>query len=327
MNKRIVIFGGLGFLGSKLSNKLSKIGLDVVVVDKVENKDILNKNIKYIKLDLTKNSFENFLDIKKKDIFINLASRQYHNKIPYFGRQNWFDELNLHVSNKTIQLAINKEITGYIFFSTDMVYGIPQSNNITEKQITNPIGEYGKSKLKAELNLLKISKNKIPLTIFRPRLITGPGRLGILKKLFNLIYNSNIVPLIGNGNNCYQMVSVDDCISAIISSIENEIPNEIFNLASKEKIKVKNLIKNLIIHANSNSKVFPLNAQITQNILRISEIFGFNIMFKEQYKIADKDIFLDITKATRLLNWQPKYDDQNMINEAYNFWIKNFINK
>ena len=50
-------------------------------------------------------------------------------------------------------------------------------------------------------------------------------------------------------------------------------------------------------------------------------------MFKEQYKIADKDIFLDITKATRLLNWQPKYDDQNMINEAYNFWIKNFINK
>jgi len=322
MDKRIIIFGGLGFLGSRLANKLNKIGLEVVVVDKVESKNILNEKINYIKLDLTKNSIEDFLDIKKKDIFINLASRQYHNKIPYFGRQNWFDELNLDVSKQTIQLATYKEIAGYIFFSTDMVYGIPQSNNITEKQITNPIGEYGKSKLKAEYELLKFSKNKIPLTIFRPRLISGPGRLGIFKKLFNLIYYSNLVPLIGNGNNCYQMVSVDDCISAIICSIENQIPNEIFNLASQKKIKVKNLINNLIIHANSNSKVLPLNAHFIQNILRISEIFGLNIMHKEQYKIADKDIFLDITKANVLLNWQPKYDDQNMINKAYNFWKK-----
>ena len=47
-------------------------------------------------------------------------------------------------------------------------------------------------------------------------------------------------------------------------------------------------------------------------------------MYKEQYKIADKDIFLDISKAKSLLKWQPKFDDQTMINQAYNFWLKKY---
>lgn len=205
-----------------------------------------------------------------------------------------------------------------------MVYGIPQGNKINETQKLNPIGEYGKSKLKAENELKNISKNKIPLTIFRPRLISGPGRLGIFKKLFSLIYNSNMVPIIGNGNNCYQMVSVEDCVSAIILAIQENIPNEVFNLASQEKIKVKNLINELIYHAKSGSKIFPFNANLTKNILNISDIFGLTLMYKEQYKIADKDIFLDISKAKSLLKWQPKFDDQTMINQAYNFWLKKY---
>ena len=324
MHKRIIIFGGLGFLGCKLSNKLCQLGFDVVVADINDQRLTLDKKINYIKIDLTKKSIDEYIDIKKKDIFINLASRQYHNKIPYFRRQQWFDELNLNVSKKTIQLAVRKEIDGYIFFSTDMVYGIPQGNKINETQKLNPIGEYGKSKLKAENELKNISKNKIPLTIFRPRLISGPGRLGIFKKLFSLIYNSNMVPIIGNGNNCYQMVSVEDCVSAIILAIQENIPNEVFNLASQEKIKVKNLINELIYHARSSSKIFPFNANLTKNILNISDMFGLTLMYKEQYKIADKDIFLDISKAKSLLKWQPKFDDQTMINQAYNFWLKKY---
>ncbi len=327
MYKRIIIFGSSGFLGSKLSNKLSELGFDVVAVDINNNNQILDEKINYINIDLTKNTIDEFIDIKKTDIFINLASRQYHNKIPYFGRQKWFDELNFNVSSKTIQLAISKGIAGYIFFSTDMVYGIPQGNNIDELQTPNPIGEYGRSKLKAENELTKFSKNKLPLTIFRPRLISGPGRLGIFKKLFSLIYNSNMVPIIGNGNNCYQMVSVEDCVSAIILAIHNNIPNEIINLASQEKINVKTLINDLIYHAKSESKIFPFNATLIKNILNISDIVGLSIMYKEQYKIADKDIFLDISKAKNLLNWEPKFNDQEMINQAYNFWLKKYKNK
>jgi dTDP-glucose 4,6-dehydratase len=123
------------------------------------------------------------------------------------------------------------------------------------------------------------------------------------------------------------MVSVEDCIWAVIFCIEKKIPNEIFNLASQKKIKVKNLLNNLISSANSSSKILPLNAKLIKNILNLSDLIGLDIMYKEQYKIADKDIFLDISKANTLLNWHPKYDDQAMINQAYNYWLENFINK
>ena len=76
MKNRIIIFGGLGFLGLKLSNKLSQLGFVTVVVDMNRYRLDLNKKIKHIQIDLTKNSIDEFLEIKKNDIFINLASRQ-----------------------------------------------------------------------------------------------------------------------------------------------------------------------------------------------------------------------------------------------------------
>ena len=324
MKKRIIIFGGSGFLGTNLSKKLALLNYEVIVID-INNKNIqfLN-NIKFIKMDLTRINIEENFNFKKSDIFINLASRQYHNKIPYLRRQEWFDDLNFNTSKNIMKLALKYNVSGFIFFSTDMVYGLPSDKNFNELDLTNPIGEYGKSKLKAEKSLIKLANNNLPLTIFRPRLISGSGRLGIFKKLFNHIHNNKVVPLIGNGNNCYQMVSVDDCSSAVMLAIEKNIPNEIFNLGSKEKISVKNLIKNLIIYANSNSSILPINAQLIKRILYICDFIGLSMMYKEQYSIADKNIYLDISKANNILNWYPKYDDQLMINNAFDYW-KNSI--
>jgi nucleoside-diphosphate-sugar epimerase len=64
--------------------------------------------------------------------------------------------------------------------------------------------------MRAEALIRAASAEGIDATIFRPRLITGPGRLGILERLFRLIRAGLPVPLIGGGNNRYQMVSVQD---------------------------------------------------------------------------------------------------------------------
>jgi dTDP-glucose 4,6-dehydratase len=52
------------------------------------------------------------------------------------------------------------------------------------------------------------------ISMFRPRLIIGPGRLGILEKLFKLIDMNLPVPMIGSGKNPYQFISVFDCAEA-----------------------------------------------------------------------------------------------------------------
>ena len=320
-NKRIIIFGGCGFLGLITSNLLYNKFKNIIILDYEFNKNKCPKNVNFIGVDLLKNKINDVIEINSNDVVINLASRQYSNPVPYFNRQNWFNDLNYKVSVELMQLCIKKGVSGYIFFSSDMVYGIKDNFKIKETSEANPIAEYGKSKLKAEKELRNISKDKIPLTIFRPRLISGPGRLGVFKNLFKLIRNSFPVPMIGNGSNCYQMVSVFDCAKAIELAIEKNIPNEIFNLASKKEIKVKKLISELIIHANSKSKLLKTNTIYIKPILNLFDILGKPLLYKEQYMIADRNIILDISKAKKILNWSPKFDDQQMINESYNNWV------
>lgn len=321
VNKRIIIFGGSGFLGFRLTKSLSRFGYEIIIVDLINTHINLTENVSFIKIDLIKKDIDKFIEIRKSDIFINLASRQYHNKVPYFKRQAWFDEVNYHVSKNIMRIAIKKQISGFIHFSTDMVYGLSNGHIIDETFVPNPIAEYGKSKLKAEKFLRNIAKNNLPLTIFRPRLISGPGRLGVFTKLFSLISKSKTIPLIGNGLNCYQMVSVDDCVSAILLSLEKNICNDTFNLASNEKILVIDLIKNLIIFSKSNSKILPINSLLVKAGLHLTDLFGLTLLYKEQYSIADKDIFLDISKAKKILNWKPKFDDQQMIELSYEYWL------
>ena len=198
-----------------------------------------------------------------------------------------------------------------------MAYGLKNDYPIEESEELNPIAEYGKSKMKAEKTLRDISLNKIPLTIFRPRLISGPGRLGLFKNLFKLLKNSMPVPLIGNGKNFYQMVSVFDCAEAIKFAIKKNIPDETFNLASEKKIEVKKLINNLKIFAKSKSKIIPIKSFYIKPTLALLDFLGKPMLYKEQYMIADKNIILNISKVKKILNWQPQYDDQQMINSSY----------
>jgi dTDP-glucose 4,6-dehydratase len=70
------------------------------------------------------------------------------------------------------------------------------------------------------------------ISIFRPRLIIGPGRLGILSKLFTLIDANLPVPMIGSGRNPYQFISVFDCAEAARLAWRAGVPNEAYNLGS-----------------------------------------------------------------------------------------------
>lgn len=319
---KIFILGGCGFLGLETAKLLHKNNYKILIVDLPYKINICPQNIEFKGIDLLGKNIEHELKISKNDIIINLASRQYLDKVPYFNRQNWFDEMNYIVANKILDLCIKNNALGYIFFSTDMVYGNHKSLPINESSFLKPLAEYGISKSKSEQLLSKKARGKIPLTIFRPRLISGPGRLGVFKKLFKQIKKSRPIPLIGNGNNCYQMVSVYDCAQAILMAIKFNIPSEIFNLASKDNIKVKDLMKNIVLHANSKSKLIKVNGFIIKPILKVLDFLGATVLYKEQYSIADKNIILDINKAKKIIKWEPKFNDQEMINSAYDYWFK-----
>ena len=317
---RWILIGGAGLTGLKIAEDLIDHNVPnskIIIADLKDSLKKVNINVKKVYSDISKNLLPRF---EKDDIIIHLAARQYHLDVPKKNKLSWFREVNVTGTQNIINHCLKYKVKGLIFFSTDMVYGIPNFVPLTTNHPKNPIGPYGQSKLEAEELCFLARKKGLSITILRPRLIMGKGRLGIMKKLFKSIFNNMSVPLIGNGKNCYQMVSVKDCSEATILSVKNKIPNFELNLGSHAGPDVKTLLNLLIKKVNSKSIIMPLPALPLKIVLHILEIIGLPLLHKEQYKIADKNYIVDISDTYSKIGWKPKLSDKDMIIEAYNYW-------
>jgi nucleoside-diphosphate-sugar epimerase len=314
---KIVIFGGSGFVGSHLTKQLAESGYEVIICDLCNTNAVSNKLVTYLIVDIRdKNQFSS-IPISKNDIVINLAANQYHLKVPKKGRRDYFFHTNSNGVSNILEFMENRDVRNFIQVTTDMTYGKPQYLPVDTKHPQLPFGFYGQSKKAAENICFEYRSKGFNISIFRPRMIMGPGRLGILEKLFRLIDLNLPVPMIGNGNNHYQMVSVFDCVSAIICSIEKGIPNKEFNLGSKAPPTIKKLLGGIIKETGSRSMLIPTWGKLIKPTLAAMGALGFEIMYKEQYLIADEEYILDISDTELLLNWAPKHRDEDMIKEAY----------
>uniref|UniRef100_UPI0018EA6A0B NAD-dependent epimerase/dehydratase family protein n=1 Tax=Bosea sp. ASV33 TaxID=2795106 RepID=UPI0018EA6A0B len=209
-----------------------------------------------------------------------------------------------------------------VHFTTDMIYGHSVTVPQDETHPAHPLGEYGESKLATERLADEYRAKGFRIPIFRPRLIIGPGRLGILVKLFKLIDMHLPVPMIGSGKNPYQFISVFDCASACVAAWKAGFPNEAYNLGSDDPPPVRKLLGDLIRHAGSKSILLPTPASLVKLTLDTLDAINLPIMDPEQYKIADEICILDTSKAKRELGWAPRHRDEDMLLAAYTEYRK-----
>ena len=305
------IFGGCGFVGCYLADALrarkEEVAICDIIADAPYRVDIRDKEA------LTK------LPIDKTDVVINMAAKQYHTKVPK-DREQYFQSVNTEGTRNLLDVIYEKGCRNYIMFSTDMTYGKPQYLPVDTKHPQNPFGPYGKSKCLAEQICREYREKGMNITIFRPRMIMGPGRAGILLKLFKLIDLNLPIPTIGNGRNHYQMISVFDCVSAVLCAIDKGIPNKEYNLGSEQAPDVRTLLKNTIKQAGKHSFVMPTPGKLVKAVLRMLDNMGLTLMYPEQFMIADEEYILDITETKKDLGWQPLYNDADMLAEAYKMY-------
>ncbi len=308
---RYVIVGGAGFVGQELVRQLQTQGEnDIVVLDIVPP----HISTAYEYQDITQPISFVF---KPDDVVIQLAANQYHHRVPRKGRQEFFESVNLHGTENLLRKMQQDGAKRMVFFSTDMVYGKPQYLPVDTKHPQNPFGYYGISKKKAESVCRQYRDMGMNIAIFRPRMIIGKGRLGILTKLFKLIELNLPVPMIGNGKNCYQMVSVNDCASAIIKAVSHGVPNREYNLGSNNPPQVRELLRDVIHKNKSHSVLIPTWGRLVKFTLACLGKIGLEIMYKEQYMIADENYLIDISLTKDELGWIPQYSDSDMMQAAF----------
>ena len=326
MQKNIIVTGGSGFVGQKLIPILLKLP----ELESLINIDLISSNIKDPKLsnihldlrNLAPNSL-NFLDQSKTFHLFHLAANIFNDDVPKrSSRKKFFLDTNFNGTKLLLDCLADKSINAISFLSTDMVYGTPQNVPISETDPFNSNGDYGDSKTLAENYIVEFSNSRnIPFYIFRPRLIIGPGRFGLLNKLFYLIKNDLPVPLIGSGNNRYQFISVFDCAKILAETFSDDRLSGIYNLGSQDPPKVRLLLEALIHEAQSSSFLVPTPAIITKSILSILDIMNLSLLYPEQYKIADLDYVLDTKKLIDEFSYHPKDTDTEMLIEAYQTYL------
>jgi dTDP-glucose 4,6-dehydratase len=317
-----IIFGGNGFVGQHTARDLLAVGEEALVCDLVKGNLPSDDRARFMQVDITKPADVARVPIAADDIVYSLAARMLHPIIRRRDRYEYFYSVDYHGAVHIVEAMERAGCNRLIQFSTDMVYGplqTPPPVKVDHPRV--PIGEYSASKKALEDYCIGKRAQGLRVSIFRPRLIVGPGRVGILGNLFKLIRLSLPVPLIGTGTNRYQMISVFDCASAAVCSARKGVVNGEFNLGSANPPTVRHLLEELIRQAGSKSILIPTPAWPLKAMLRFLDRINLPLLVPEQFEIADHDYVIDIEPTIRVLGWQPRFSDQEMMLEAYHQFI------
>jgi len=312
-----IIIGGSGFLGGYLSAELQRRGEEVLICDKTAPQSRGVGSPPFQQIDVTEFSTLERIGARPEDTVYHLAATLLVPIVRRKRRKEVFFGTNYHGTVNLMRYLEARSCTRVIYFTTDMVYGHTVETPRNENHPLKPIGPYGESKLRSENFCREQRQNGMRITIFRPRLIIGPGRLGILRSLFRLIELGLPIPLIGDGFNHYQFVSVHDCVQAALLAHEADVPNSEYNLGSEDPPTVRELLSGLIGDIGSHSILLPTPASVARFGLEILDRLGMPLLDPEQYLIADETCILSTDKIKAELGWRPEYSDSEMLRAAY----------
>jgi len=312
--KRVLITGGTGFLGKHLVDSLLSNGANLRIIDFRDPSWQIN-NAEFVEADIR--------DAKKITGLSQGFEYVFHlAAMPSIARGKFKDyyEVNVLGTRNILEASLNASVKKFLHVSSSTVYGIPSEFPLKETSPVHPMGKYSGTKLEAENSCREFIKKGLNVSIIRPRVIMGPGRIGIFSILFEYIRNNQPVYTIGNGKNIFQFTNVFDMSAACIKAAEFE-DAELFNVGSDETLPVREELSLLIKHAGSKSKIIPLPASLARITLKMLSKLGISPLVDEQFSIADKDFKLDTSLAKEKLGWQPQYSNLDSLIQAYDWYI------
>lgn len=312
-----IIIGGDGFVGAQLAADLHKRDERVIVADIHKSDHRIYDHVEYQHLDVTDRAAFEALPLGRSDAVYNLSAKMLSPIMPRAKRQEFFWPVNYNGTAHLLDFMEERGAKRLVHFTTDMVYGHAHKVPVKEDHPTEPLGEYGHSKLASEAICQRYRAKGMNISLFRPRLIIGPGRLGILEKLFRLIDMNLPVPMIGSGKNAYQFVSVFDCADAARLGAEAGCPNGEYNLGSDNPPSVRELLSRLIEEAGSKSLLVPTPGMLVKRTLDLLDLVNMPLMDPEQYLIADEYCIVDTSAAKTDIGWTPAHRDDDMLIAAY----------
>lgn len=318
MGKKYLITGGAGFLGINLVRHLLKKGfqvrtLDIAAFDYPEKEQIeaLTGDIR------DKGIVEKAID--GIDIVVHGAAA-----LPLYSKEEIFST-DIDGTKNILESAYNHELKRVIHISSTAVYGIPDHSPIIEDHQLDGVGAYGIAKISAEKICLEYRQKGMCVPIIRPKSFIGPERLGVFALLYDWAKDGKNFPILGNGQNRYQFLDVEDLCEAIFltATLDEKKVNDTFNIGAKEFTTMKEDFQAVLEEAGYGKRIIAFPAAPVVVLLRLLEHLRLSPLYKWVYETAATDSYVSITKAEKVLDFTPKYSNKEALLRNYRWYLQN----
>jgi dTDP-glucose 4,6-dehydratase len=295
----VLVTGSCGFLGSVLARRL---GQRCTPCD--------------VKIGIPAAKYFDPRSLEGVEVVVNCAAVQLFTPGFNLYRYSSFQETNVNMPLRLAEAARKAGVRKFIHISTDMVYGLPRGRPFQEDDELQPVGLYGRSKKDAEAALRGMTGFDV-LTIFRPRVIGGPGRGGLFQLLARLAKKRLPIPLFGKGHNLYQMIHVEDFTTLILEAIQENRPGT-FNAGNT---KITTLREKVLVAARCCGNCKPWLVPIPNGLATAGCrcLYGCHLgrLHPEQYLTAARDFTLDMTRTLATFRWRPERGDDDVIADSF----------
>lgn len=299
-DKKVLITGGLGFIGSNLAIKLVKLGAKVSIIDNLQHDHGANFfNIESIKKDvevnLTDVRDEHIISylVKDKDFVFHMAGQVSH----VLSISNPFPDIDINIKGTAVvmeALKNNNPNAVLIYGGTRGQYG-KSLNPAKETDTSAPTGIHEISHLAAEQIITTYNRiHKIPAILARMSNVYGPrsqmkhDKYGVVNWFIRLAIENKTIPLFSQGQIIRDFIYIDDCVNALITLAQTpKAYGKIFNIASGKPTKFINLTNKIIKLSGSGNYEYK----------------KFTFERKSQ---EPGDFWADITKILHYCEWYPQ---------------------
>ncbi len=313
-----LITGGAGFLGINMTRYLLDRNHKVVSLD-IADFDYPEKNrITEIKGDIRDRAMVDH-SMQGIDFVIHTAAA-----LPLYKKEDIYST-DLDGTRNVLQSAFDNHIKRMVHISSTAVYGVPDHHPLVEDDKLHGVGDYGICKVKAEEICVEFRKKGLCVPIFRPKSFIGPERLGVFGVFYDWAKDGKGFPVLGNGNNKYQLMDVEDFCAAIYLSttIDAVKANDTFNVGAKSFTTIKEDYQVVLDKAGFGKKITGVPAGAAIWVLRILNKLNISPLYPWVYETASKDSFVSIEKAERVLGYAPKYSNKDALLRNYEWYIAN----
>lgn len=314
LQRRSLVIGGAGFIGSNLVDCLVKRGHDVTVIDNLSlgsRTNIESQRINFIKYNI--NGYQELIDRLSCSRFDEVWHLAANSDIRAGTDDEDIDFVNTFMTTKSV-LSLMKKIECDVlhFASSSAIYGYHQKPLKEDSGPLLPLSNYGAMKLASEAMISAASEHFLKKAcVYRfPNVVGVPATHGVIFDFINrLLINSDELEVLGNGTQQKTYLHVSDLLEAMLfvdSQTENGM--QLYNIGPLDDgVTVKHIAE--------------------QTVSKVSPSAKINFGTEDRGWLGDVPKFEYSVEKLRQLGWVPKLSSEQAIEKAVIEIFNELLNK